>query len=1843
MGNCFVNRAFSAMWLALLVAGLTSGGSPGAAELRFIPITGDADSEISAAKTYTHTVDFGNGTAATINDVVFTRNTNTPMAGLILSGTNNSHNGNADTGVADTEGIHQLLMDMVYRNPPGGTQLITLNNLTPGQEYDVRIYVRPWVAGAERRHTIRFDIDSDGIIDDTIDSINEDNPTEDPPGFINANQAYIMSYTFYSHGSITIDLTALGDGNWHIYGLTNEETDSPLQMAAGFNGAPALPTAGVLPLEIAFTDQSANNGVDAITEWAWDFGDGGTSTEQNPTHTYTEVGVYDVSLTVTDAIGGQDATTRFGAVTVLSDRFEFIPLGQDTADADSDIALRKVYTHALDFGTNAPATVNGVQFTLVDSTDAVAGVDGFDTEMNTYHAGNANTGVNPEQGIHALLTDMVYGGLTQGFTFSGLTDGETYDLRLYIRSWDPGALRENTLSFDLGMDGVFEDVVTIREDNATFAPPALDTATHAYILSYTYVADASGLLRVQIDPAGAETFHLYGVTNEVPNAAGFLVAGFKTIPSTPIYGHAPLEIQFNDLSTSDGVSPIASWSWDFGDGQTSAEQNPTHTYTAPGIYTVTLTVTDESGAQATASLARAVVVPSDNLRFIPLFPSSADADSGISPGKEYTHALDFGTGAGAVVNGLTFTRVNNADAQAAVPNFTQDFDNYHGGNGATGVASDQGIHQLLFDMVYGGGTGFTITGLTPNLTYEARIYTRQWGSPSVRPGEFGFDIGNDTVVEEFVALSQDNATKNPPGFETENRAYMIAYKYVADASGALRVNITSPDAASTWHLYGVTNEVIVPQQLNFAETASSGAEADSPIRIKVNLTSPVNGDVTFTYSTLNARATSPKDFTGVTDGQGTILSGELEGEFTISIQDNAYPENDKDFWVVITDVSGGAVLGHSLAYHYTIEDDDAAEMLVVNNPSFETPERSTIGWPGYTAIDDWSAITVSNVGINAHQDGDNPFANGNSPLGDQVALIQINGGIDNGLSQVISGFSAGTAYVVSLQTNARPDQSPYIAVSLDGQTIIPRQLIQAGAYRTLQGEFLSEVDGDLELSIISPGRDGDHTLLVDDVQVYKAFLEVKFTQAASSGVEGMPIDLSVRLSVPAPAGGITVDYTTVDGSAIAGVDYEAASGQITFQAGQTMQNIRIDTIDNGLRDDTRTLMVQLGNRTGDVAMGNEWMHEYTIIDDDIDLETGLIGYWPFDESEGDIAADLSGSAVAYDATLTSGAVFAPGEGFKGGALRLSGNDQNAQTELITSSDDGTTSLTNRLTITGWIKGAPNHHAALMVSRDQNSGYPNAGLYAERMTGTGEANYMWNDQYYTLSTGLRWPGPDVWTFLAVSIAPDEATVYLGAEGEPLQSWTNVAPHEAIGLGYWAIGRDTGWPALPDPFHDRFIDGLIDDVRFYQRSLTYSDIWGMFQADSPEKTPIVINEIMYMSEYGDQYEFVELVNYASRTVDLSGWTLSEGIDFTFPDGVVLDGGDYLVIARSQTDVQDLYGIQNVIGNFSGDLSDDGERLILTDADSAVIDDVTYGSQPPWPEDAQGFGSSLELYSPRVDNADIRYWLASTPPENGGTPGGENSVVSLPTPPPVILPTPSPAPTETPSTGDPTPTPTIDPTPMPTETIQPTPTVIPSFDDMDMDGRGDDCETSDSELLSQGWTNIYLPDSDGDGLMDGDEAPGDCAFTTIPLALTDPLVRDTDGDGLSDGVEVLLLNSDPLDANDPAAYTDADNDGLPDSVDPDDSTNDLDGDRYTDAYEILIGSNPDDSNSIPDLGNINGDGQTNNLDAIIMFNWTLGNVESLAHFDRGDVQINGMINNLDAIILFNWTLGNVMTLPM
>lgn len=99
--------------------------------------------------------------------------------------------------------------------------------------------------------------------------------------------------------------------------------------------------------------------------------------------------------------------------------------------------------------------------------------------------------------------------------------------------------------------------------------------------------------------AKASTRVTFSLNQEpMPFATAKLPDSPDSVPSKYLSGDPPLTVQFNSAASKDPDGTIIEYIWDFGDGAQSTEHNPSHTYSEPGIYEVTLTVTDDHGATA---------------------------------------------------------------------------------------------------------------------------------------------------------------------------------------------------------------------------------------------------------------------------------------------------------------------------------------------------------------------------------------------------------------------------------------------------------------------------------------------------------------------------------------------------------------------------------------------------------------------------------------------------------------------------------------------------------------------------------------------------------------------------------------------------------------------------------------------------------------------------------------------------------------------------------------------------------------------------------------------------------------------------------------------------------------------------------------------------------------------------------------------------------------------------------------------------------------------------------------------------------------------------------------------
>ena len=155
------------------------------------------------------------------------------------------------------------------------------------------------------------------------------------------------------------------------------------------------------------------------------------------------------------------------------------------------------------------------------------------------------------------------------------------------------------------------------------------------------------------------------------------------------------------------------------------------------------------------------------------------------------------------------------------------------------------------------------------------------------------------------------------------------------------------------------------------------------------------------------------------------------------------------------------------------------------------------------------------------------------------------------------------------------------------------------------------------------------------------------------------------------------------------------------------------------------------------------------------------------------------------------------------------------------------------------------------------------------------------------------------------------------------------------------------------------------------------------------PLTITEIMYYpAEHPDgrDGEFVEILNTDPVPHDIGGYRLSGDIDFTFADGTQLPAHGRIVVAADPQAIVDRYPVSHVLGPYSNRLSNGGGTLRLRNQADALLFEVTYDDDWPWPTSADGAGHALVLARPDCGENERDAWSAGS--MRGGTPGQPDS---------------------------------------------------------------------------------------------------------------------------------------------------------------------------------------------------------------------------------------------------------------
>ncbi len=378
-----------------------------------------------------------------------------------------------------------------------------------------------------------------------------------------------------------------------------------------------------------------------IISWDWDFGDGSSSTLQNPSHTYTNEGTYTVSLTISDGINSKTETklqyivvgnggetgTLYGKVTdalsgdPVPDALVSVAGLSDYTDANGDYSITGIPAGVLNGNFTATPT-NGTSPLAVQFTDLSSEGTHTVTASHEGYVDYANSQVIIPDGGSLELAISLSPALAEGQMRFVLTWGQLpRDLDSHLKTPE--------------IEGNFYHIYYGDQGSATSPPYALldiddmdsegpETTTiydlftgeyHYFIYNFTgdpdittsgavvQIFNDNGLLyNLQIPTVGTGRYWDVCTVNGATGVVNIINTITEDEPGRKSFDIMPPKMPASGRE-------IISWDWDFGDGSSSTLQNPSYTYTSNGIYSVSLTVSDGTTNKTETKIDMIVVGP----------------------------------------------------------------------------------------------------------------------------------------------------------------------------------------------------------------------------------------------------------------------------------------------------------------------------------------------------------------------------------------------------------------------------------------------------------------------------------------------------------------------------------------------------------------------------------------------------------------------------------------------------------------------------------------------------------------------------------------------------------------------------------------------------------------------------------------------------------------------------------------------------------------------------------------------------------------------------------------------------------------------------------------------------------------------------------------------------------------------------------------------------------------------------------------------------------------------------------------------------------------------------------
>jgi len=368
-------------------------------------------------------------------------------------------------------------------------------------------------------------------------------------------------------------------------------------------------TADCSPVTVNFTDLSTNSPIG----WHWDFGNGNTSTDQNPSAVYKNAGTYTVTLSVSNLDGG-DFEKKTSYITVFAN-----PSANYTSDVTS--GCKPLSVQFTDQSAPGSGTINSWSWDAGDGS--------------TYNSQNPSHKYNGAGSYNVSLTVKDDNNCESKFfieDYIAVSDPPTAN---FTGSPLTGCVNNLTTTFsNISVQGS-DNISSWKWD---FGDGSTSTSQNPSN-SYSGFGSYDVMLIATDQNACSDTFI---------QTSYIILSDFTVDFDTALSIVCPdLEAQFTDLSTPNPTS----WNWDFGDGDKSTSQNPGNKYDATGSYTVKLVATNQFGCTDSMIKSNHIVFNKVNATFtadttknceLPLNVTFTNNSTGESP-LQYEWRSDIGS------------------------------------------------------------------------------------------------------------------------------------------------------------------------------------------------------------------------------------------------------------------------------------------------------------------------------------------------------------------------------------------------------------------------------------------------------------------------------------------------------------------------------------------------------------------------------------------------------------------------------------------------------------------------------------------------------------------------------------------------------------------------------------------------------------------------------------------------------------------------------------------------------------------------------------------------------------------------------------------------------------------------------------------------------------------------------------------------------------------------------------------------------------------------------------------------------------------------------------------------